>query len=103
MRVCARRLRKRSIIAGAVSPDRDGRRQRQVEDCVGQIARPNLYVLYVLYCNVLYSINTQQTSKLCTVCVKALTASRIDVGDVDKLERLEYQVLYPMIGCQQVV
>jgi hypothetical protein len=29
---------------------------------------------------------------------EALPASRMDVGDVDKLE---YQVLYHMIGCQQ--
>jgi hypothetical protein len=50
----------------------------------------------------MYSIKTHKTLAN-YVYLKELAASRIDVGDVDKLERLEYQVLYPMIGCQQAV
>jgi hypothetical protein len=41
------------------------------------------------------------TLKLATYFdLEALPASRLDVGDVDKLE---YQVLYDMIGCQHAV
>jgi hypothetical protein len=43
-----------------------------------------------------YYINILKLAKY--FYVEALPASRMDVGDVDKLE---YQVSYHMIGCQQ--
>jgi hypothetical protein len=63
---------------------------QQVSLCVGPIYRHNI-------CNV-QCINTL---KLATYfSLEALPASRLDAGDVDKLE---YQVQHHMTGCQQVI
>jgi hypothetical protein len=61
---------------------------QQVSFFVWPIARRNLCI----------PINTL---KLATYfSLEALPASRLDAGDVDKLE---YQVQYHMIGCQQAI